>query len=671
MHLLYTGSVNVYIFALYKYISGGMKKKRGISFFVLLIAFSCISVVSLSQVPVEISKEKVIISGNQYYVHQVKKGQTAYSIAKAYGINVQDLTAENPPALYGLKEGQTLRIPVKSGSWVKPAPVVTALKKDEAKYLYHTLKAGETVYSISKVYGVSENEIVQSNPGIEINKLSVGSEIAVPKRNFMAEKQKFVQQEKNYIYHKVEKGETLASIAQKYGTTLKVLRRENRNLRFPKVGDYVKVPSENAVQEAAEPIAEDTVTVVEEPVVKYERPAGFTEIKDLKGSIDIAVLLPLYLPENSRRTDVDSSTVVKGKRQYKYNPRPDDWIYPQSLDFVEMYNGILLAADTLRALGLDVTVHTWDIKGDTIGITRLIQSGKLSDMDLIIGPVYSRNVNIVSRYARNLGIPVVSPVSLINNSVLRGNPTLFMANSSLEVAQRQLAKKISENNKSNIVFINTDTLRNDPDVKRFKSLIFSELTQKMAYEDIRFREFMFYSRSTYGNDSINRMSHALSDNSENIVVIASEDPAVISETITIIHGLSKKYNVKIYGYPSMIYIDNLDPRMFFELNTLVFSPYWIDYSKDDVQRFDITYLKKFLTMPLESSYAWIGYDIAYYFISGISMHGKDFVEHPEMHNPALLQNQFEFERPNQGDGFENQKLFRIRYSRDYEVRIEE
>lgn len=649
-----------------------MKKTRGIWIIVFLLAFSGISVVALSQVPVEISKEKVVISGNVYFVHQVKKGQTAYSVAKAYGISVQDLTSENPPALYGLKEGQTLRIPAKGGNWVKPAPAVAAAKKDETRYLYHALKAGETVYSISKVYGVSENEIMQSNPGIEINKLSVGSEIAVPKRNFMAEKQKFVPQDKKYIYHKVEEGETLASIAQKYGTTLRVLRKENRNLRFPKVGDYVKVPSGNIPEpEVAEPVAEDTITVVEEPVAKFQRPTGFTEIKDLKGSVDIAVLLPLYLSENSSRYIVDSSTVIKGKKQYKTTPRPGEWIYPQSLDFIEMYNGILLAADTLRALGLDITVHTWDIKGDTIGITKLIQSGKLSDMDLIIGPVYSRNLNIVAKYARNHGIPVVSPVSLINNSVLRGHPTLFMANSSLEVAQRQLAKKISENNTSNLVFIHSDTLRNDPDVKRFKNLIFSELTQKMPYEDIRFREFLFYSRSTYGNDSINRMSHALSENSENIVIIASEDPAVVSETVTIIHGLSRKYNVKVYGYPSMIYIENLDPRMFFELNMLVFSPYRIDYSSPNVQKFDNTYLKKFLTMPLESSYAWIGYDIAYYFISGVAMHGKDFVEHPEMHNPVLLQNQFEFERQNAGDGFENQKLFRIRYSKNYEVKVEE
>ncbi len=76
-------------------------------------------------------------------------------------------------------------------------------------------------------------------------------------------------------------------------------------------------------------------------------------------------------------------------------------------------------------------------------------------------------------------------------------------------------------------------------------------------------------------------------------------------------------------------------------------------------------------MPLETSYAWIGYDIGYYFMSGLAIHGKLLVEHPEIHNPQLLQNEFEFERQNPADGFENQKLFRLRYSSDYVIKVEE
>ena len=337
-----------------------------------------------------------------------------------------------------------------------------------------------------------------------------------------------------------------------------------------------------------------------------------------------------------------------------------------------MYGGILLAADTLRSLGLNINLHTFDIKGDTVELTKIIRSGKLEGMDLIIGPVYSHNLSIVAAYAKDRGIPVVSPVPLFNNSVLSGNPELFMASSSLEVAQQALAKKFGEYSDHNFIFINSDTLGIDEDVKRFRKLILSELSARMPYEEIKFREFQFYSRSMFDSDSINRLSHALSDRSKNIVVIASEEAPVISETIIDVHSLSRKFDVKVFGYPVMRDLDNLDPKYFFDLGLMVYSPYWIDYSKSSVVQFNSDFRQKFLTEPTEKSYAWQGYDIAYYFMSGLAIHGSEFVSHPEIHRPELLETDYDFVSNSAGSGFENRNLFLIRYTKDYEVeRVDE
>jgi LysM repeat protein len=638
-------------------------------FFFILISTNTL----YSQVKVERSKDKVIISGVAYYIHQVKKGETAYSISKAYGITVEDLNRENPPAVYGIKEGQSLRIPVKLADQIKQTETSTIKEgRDETKFIYHILKPGETVYSLSKSYGVSENEIIQSNAGIDINKLSVGMEIAVPRREFMNSQQKFDDQSNKYIYHKVLMGETLSSIAKQYGLTVRQVRRENRDLRFPQVGDYVRIPGvkKAEVQEIEQPIV-DTVSIVEEkpPVIPVR--SGYTTVSDLKGSFDVAVLLPFYLTENTDRIEMDSSKLVKGKRIYKVNKVADDWIYPGSLDFLEMYEGILLAADTLRVLGLNITLHTYDIKSDTTGITKLISSGKLDDMDLILGPVYSHNVSIVSDYASRRNIPVVSPVPLLNNSALINNPTLFMASSSLEVAQRALARKIGEFYDNNIVFIHSDTAGIDEDVKRFKDLIFKELSYKIPYEEIKFKEFIFYSGSMFNNDSINRLGHALSEQSKNVVIIASEEAPVISEIIDNVSGLSRRFNIKLFAYPVIRDLDRLDQKELFDMDMLVYSPYWIDYSKLNVKKFNSEFMQKFHTQPLEKSYAWQGYDLTFYFLSGLAMHGKEFISHPEIHYPDLLQSDYDFKRKNPGDGFENQKLFMIRYTKDYQVILED
>ena len=647
-----------------------MKINNWIKALPILLSILCNTV--NSQVVVERSKDKVIISGIAYFIHQVKKGETAYSISKAYGITVEELTRENPPAVYGINEGQTLRIPVKSVTEAKSSESVPAKKEHNGnKFIYHSLRPGETVYFLSKSYGVSEDEIVQSNPGIDINKLSVGAEIAVPKREFMSNQQKFDDQEKKYIFHKVLMGETLSSIAKQYGLTVRQLRRENRDLRFPQVGDFVRIPGAKIAEtQEIEKIKTDTIpSVIVEPSASIEKSAGFAEVKDLRGSLNVAVLLPFYLKENSSRTEIDSSMLVKGKKIYKPNKMPEDWIYPGSIDFLEMWEGILLASDTLSSMGLNINLHPYDIKSDTIEISKLIQSGKLAEMDLIIGPVYSHNLSIVSAYAKELNIPVVSPVPLINNSALIGNPTLFMASSSLEIAQKALAKKISEYYDHNIVFIHTDTTGIDEDVNRFKNLIFTELSYKLPYEDIKFKEFKFYTRAMFNNDSINRLSHALSEQSKNLVIIASEEAPVISEIIDNVSGLSRRFNIKLFGYPVIRDLDRLDQKELFDMDLMVYTSSWIDYSKHNVKQFNSNFRRKFLTQPLEKSYAWQGFDIAYYFLSGLALHGKDFIKHPEMHYPELLQSEYDFKRKDNEDGFENQKLFMVRYTKDYVVKL--
>ena len=112
----------------------------------------------------------------------------------------------------------------------------------KTKFIYHKLQPGETIYFLSKKYSVSENEIVQSNPGIDINKLPLGYEIAIPRKAFMNVKENFASQQTKAYYHKVINGETMASIARKYGLTVRELRRENRDVRFPQVGDYLRIP---------------------------------------------------------------------------------------------------------------------------------------------------------------------------------------------------------------------------------------------------------------------------------------------------------------------------------------------------------------------------------------------------------------------------------------------
>jgi LysM repeat protein len=584
-----------------------MNTLRQITIFILLLFY----VSGVAQVVVERSENRIITSGVAYYIHIVKRGETAYSISRAYGITLEELRKENNLSeLFIVNEGQSLRIP-----------------------------AGQ----------VQQTEQTQMQTQTQVQPTEIKPK---DEANATNEPQRVVTAPADaYIYHKVQRGESLSSIARQYKITVRELRRENSGVIFLQTGSILRIPGQKPeiVVENIDVEPLPPTDTPDEPIY-IEIPSAPTNLVKLSGKINVAVLLPFYFRENS----VENS-----------GRRAEDWIYPQSIDFIEMYEGILFAADTLRSMGLDIDIYTYDIQRDTDALLRLIQSGRLQDMVLIIGPAYSNNLRIATEYARNFDIPVVSPVSLFDNSLLEGNPNLFLATPTLEVAQNALAKKIAEYRDHNFIFIHADSLGIDEDTRRFRNAIRQELSANVPFSEMR-----FLSRSMLGNNP-NRFANALSGQTGNVVIIASEDAPVISETLMDVHALARRFDVKVFGYPMLREIDNIDQKYYFDLNMLLYSSYWIDYEKYNVKKFNADFRTKLFTQPDENSFAWQGYDIAYYFISGLALHGKNFVKYPSIHRPILLHTDFQFVSKNSGDGFENQRLFPIRYTKDFDIILEE
>lgn len=114
-----------------------------------------------------------MIEGKKYYLHTVEKGQTLYAIAKAYNLTVNDIIVENPDALNGIKPGLVLRIP-----FPKPAVVQKPVPADTG-YFVHKVEAGQTLYSIEKMYNVSQEKILKLNPEAK-NGLKIGQELKIP-----------------------------------------------------------------------------------------------------------------------------------------------------------------------------------------------------------------------------------------------------------------------------------------------------------------------------------------------------------------------------------------------------------------------------------------------------------------------------------------------------------
>ena len=101
---------------------------------------------------------------------------------------------------------------------------------------YYTVQSGDSLWSISKKFGITIDELKQAN-NLSSNLLSVGQNLYIPTKETDVTTGEYV----------VEKGDTLYKIAQKFGTTVDNLKSIN-NLTTDSlaIGQILKVPTENA-----------------------------------------------------------------------------------------------------------------------------------------------------------------------------------------------------------------------------------------------------------------------------------------------------------------------------------------------------------------------------------------------------------------------------------------
>ena len=192
-------------------------------------------------------------SGSAYYT--VAKGDTLYSFSRRYGYSVSEIAAWNnlsPP--YNLSVGQSLRVaPSRHGSLSTPSYKTQAATQHNTGY--HTVVRGETLYSIARNYGYSVSKIAAWNEFFPPYPMSVGQQVRVyppsgvrlgRAKNFSTGQQAISARQKSN-YHTVAPGETLYSIAKRYGDAVSQVIHWN-HLQPPytlSVGQRLQVSSTN------------------------------------------------------------------------------------------------------------------------------------------------------------------------------------------------------------------------------------------------------------------------------------------------------------------------------------------------------------------------------------------------------------------------------------------
>lgn len=180
----------------------------------------------------------------QNKVHKVKKGETLYSIAQQYNVEVEQLKRWNDVDANGLSVGQSLVI--------RTSPA----NRDS---IVHEVEKQETLFSISKKYNVSIAEIKSWN-NLESNNLTVGQKLTIyPSEKNSGQKSIVVDKKtEQNTYYTVKSGDSLYRIAQEHNMSVEELKQLNDlSSNTIRVGQKLTVRSKGG---KAPPSVETSVT---------------------------------------------------------------------------------------------------------------------------------------------------------------------------------------------------------------------------------------------------------------------------------------------------------------------------------------------------------------------------------------------------------------------------
>ncbi|MCE7991454.1 MAG: LysM peptidoglycan-binding domain-containing protein [Roseivirga sp.] len=240
-------------------------------------------------------------------LHKVKSGQTLYSLSRRYGTSVKSIRDENGGLSTGLKVGETLKIPY--GKEVKAA-IPQSIASD-AKI--HTVGKGETLFSISRKYGLKVDELKTLNK-LSSNALALGQKLiveagtpepvqptqpveTVPKEEPVANERQNLGTPESETPAEVADTTRLLSAADTASTTTEVEKEEP--------AAYEGTPFKEITEEGAAELIEE-----EEPSKKFlalhktAKVGTVIKIRNLKNDLTVYVRVVGQIPDTSDNENV-------------------------------------------------------------------------------------------------------------------------------------------------------------------------------------------------------------------------------------------------------------------------------------------------------------------------------------------------------------------------------
>lgn len=548
------------------------------------------------------------------------------------------LSATVSPALYSQNYAST------------PIEISTEKVRVDGKVCYsHVVQERQTLFSISKAYGVSVEDIYAFNPSLKENGLKKNSILIIPSKDAVkavadttstaapaqaqvdkkVEQQSEMSQKKAKRIHIAKWYEDLGMIASQYGVTVddimkandlktkKLIKRQKLLIPYPNetpvetpANETVSAPDQVAMEEEA---ADSTASADSQMVVIAE-----------KRTVEATMILPLTNAEGEPNRN--------------------------NMDF---YSGALLAVYDLAEKGNDCNLNVFDITDNKVHYN----SDVIMESDVVIGPVSSADLMKVF-YAAPGANAVVSPLDPRAERLIKEHPQMIQAPTPHILQYRDLVNWIEEDFREGdkVVMITEKGARH--------SNISGPMKEALDSSSLLYNPFTY--SILEGRDVTEPLMSLMSTEGANRILVASESEAFVNDVIRNLNLLIYN-NIEIVLYtPSKVKgFETIEVENFHNTSMHVSLGYYIDYNSKEVKDFLLKYRALYNTEPTQFSFQ--GYDLTRYFLSLCTKYGKNWKEHLEESPEKMLQSTFRFVKQETG-GYINNGVRRIIYDKGYSVR---
>ena len=198
---------------------------------------------TLIPTPIPVSPPPTSGGAGQGGTYVVRRGDTLFSIARRLGTDVATLRQLNNLAGDAIAVGQVLKVPGAGGT---PAPtsILMPTPAPSGQAREHIVQRGEYLATIAAQYGVTVNAIIQANALRNPNLLTPGQKLIIPATGAAPTAPAGIATPSATRVHVVARGETLQSIARRYGVTVQALISANQisNPNLIQVGQKLVIP---------------------------------------------------------------------------------------------------------------------------------------------------------------------------------------------------------------------------------------------------------------------------------------------------------------------------------------------------------------------------------------------------------------------------------------------